>query len=324
MSETRAKHVGGTSVDAPCLDAQKGDTSPTQQEEILWVTTPIEVGGLAGNFFRVSLGNPQRGALESPIPNADCKVSELDIGPWQCLYCLQLDIVMVQDLSRQPPPWPLWTVAIIKDMVATDAPNVKDCVICSLGSALLFFGHHQEPQEGLYLHEAQELAEIMMKTTTWMGQPAHQQVFPIMIAEGRRAISMSHTVSECQDLQFPTETIWRIEGEAQIMSSWNDEDEDGGTHPSSPSMMFMGRRRHSQGQHRVWTPLPHFPGLSHTINPIQCPPQLNFPPPLLMTPILIGVPPPPYSLPPSPITAPVGTSSTGNTSSYPTSAGQHG
>ena len=81
-------------------------------------------------------------------------------------------------------------------MVATDAPNVKDCVILSLGSILLFFGHHQEPQEGLYLHEAQELAEIMMKITTWMGQPAHQHVFPIMIVEGRQAISMSRTVNE--------------------------------------------------------------------------------------------------------------------------------
>ena len=93
--------------------------------------------------------------------------------------------MMVQDPSRQPPPRPSWTVAIIKDMVATDAPNVKDCVILGLGSALLFFSHHQEPQEGLYLHEAQELAEIMMKTTTWTGQPAHQQVFPITIVEGR-------------------------------------------------------------------------------------------------------------------------------------------
>ena len=65
------------------------------------------------------------------------------------------------------------------------------------GSALLFFGHHQEPQEGLYLHEAQELAEEMMKTTTWMGQPAHQQVFPITIVEGRQVISMSRTVSKC-------------------------------------------------------------------------------------------------------------------------------
>ena len=92
---------------------------------------------------------------------------------------------MVQDLYRQPPPCPSWTVTIIKNMVVTDAPNVKDCVILGLGSALLFFSHHQEPQEGLYLHEAQELAEIMMKTTTWMGQPAHQQVFPIMIVEGR-------------------------------------------------------------------------------------------------------------------------------------------
>ena len=81
MSELRAKHVEGTSVEAPCLDAPKGDTSPTRWEEILQVTTPIEVGGLADNFFRVSMGSPQRGALESPIPNADHEVSELDVGP---------------------------------------------------------------------------------------------------------------------------------------------------------------------------------------------------------------------------------------------------
>ena len=54
---------------------------------------------------------------------------------------------------------------------------------------------------------------------------------------------MSHAVSECQDLQFPMETIQRTEGEAQVMSSWTDEDKDGDTHPSSPSVMFIGRRR---------------------------------------------------------------------------------
>ena len=48
----------GTSVEAPHLDAPKGDTSPTQQDEIPWVTTPIDVGALADNFFRVSVGNP--------------------------------------------------------------------------------------------------------------------------------------------------------------------------------------------------------------------------------------------------------------------------
>ena len=80
MSEMRAKCVGDTSVDAPHLDAPQGDTSPTRREEIPWVTTPIEVGGLADSFFRVSMGNPQRGASESPIPNADHEVSELDVG----------------------------------------------------------------------------------------------------------------------------------------------------------------------------------------------------------------------------------------------------
>ena len=92
-------------------------------------------------------------------------------------------------------------------MVLTDAPNIKDCVILGPGLAILFFSHHQEPQEGLYLHEAQELAETMMKTATWMEQPAHQQVFPITIAEGRRVISMSRAVNKHQDLQFPTETL---------------------------------------------------------------------------------------------------------------------
>ena len=124
-------------------------------------------------------------------------------------------LTMVREPSRRPPPpRPAWTVAIIKDMVLTDAPNLKDCIILGLGSAILFFGHHQEPQEGLYLHEAEELAEVMTKTTTWMGQPTHQMVFPMTIAEGRRAICMSCTVNEHRDLQFPTETLRAIERDA--------------------------------------------------------------------------------------------------------------
>ena len=157
---------------------QKGDTSPTWWDEILRVTTPIDVGALANNFFRVSVGSPQREALGSPILGTGREVNELDVGPQWCLYCLQLDVTMVWELSRPPPPRPVWTVAIIKDMVSTDTPNIKDCIILGPGSAILFFGHHQEPQEGLYLHEAQELAEVMTKTTTWMGQPVHQMVFP--------------------------------------------------------------------------------------------------------------------------------------------------
>ena len=40
---------------------------------------------------------------------------------------------------------------------------LRIAIILGPGSTVLFFGHHQEPQEGLYLHEAQELAEEMMK-----------------------------------------------------------------------------------------------------------------------------------------------------------------
>ena len=71
----------GASVEAPHLDAQKGDTSPTRRDEIPWVTTPIDVGALANNFFRVSVGNPQREAPESPMPGTGRDVNELDVGP---------------------------------------------------------------------------------------------------------------------------------------------------------------------------------------------------------------------------------------------------
>ena len=305
MSKSGAKQVEGASVEAPHLDAQKGDTSPTRRDEIPRVTTPIDVGALANNFFRVSIGNPQREASESPIPGAGREVNELDVGPRQRLYCLQLDVTMVREPSRPPPPRPAWTVAIIKDMVLTDAPNIKDCVILGPGSAILFFGRHQEPREGLYLHEAQELAEVMTKTTTWTGQPAHQMVFPITIAEGRHAISMSRAVNEHRDLQFPTETLRAIERDTHVTSSGTDEDEYGGTRVPSPTVTFVSQRRRTRGQRRVWTPLPQYPGLNQMANPIPYTPQVNFLPPPIMNPIQMGVPPPPYPLLPPPLPAPV-------------------
>ena len=71
----------GTSVEAPHLDAPKGDTSPTRRDETPQVTTPIDVGALADNFFRVSVGNPQREVLESPVPSTGREVNELDVEP---------------------------------------------------------------------------------------------------------------------------------------------------------------------------------------------------------------------------------------------------
>ena len=130
-------------------------------------------------------------------------------------------------------------------------------------------------------------------------------VFPITIAEGRRAISMSRTVNEHRDLQFPTETLRAIERDAHITSSGTDEDEYGGTRVPSPTVTFVSRRRRARGRRRVWTPLPQYPGLSQMANPIPYPPPVNFPPPPIMNPIPMGVPPPPYLLLPPPLPAPV-------------------
>ena len=81
MSDSRAKHAEDTSVDASHLDAPREGTSPTQWEEIPWVTTPIDVGDLADSLFRVSMGNLQGGTSDSPITNVNHEVNRLDVGP---------------------------------------------------------------------------------------------------------------------------------------------------------------------------------------------------------------------------------------------------
>ena len=68
-------------MDAPHLDAHREGNSPAQQDEIPWVTTPVDIQGLADSLLRVSIGNPPRGTLEGPTTNVSHEVNELDVGP---------------------------------------------------------------------------------------------------------------------------------------------------------------------------------------------------------------------------------------------------
>ena len=91
------------------------------------------------------------------------------------------------------------------------------------------------------------------------------------------------------------------------MSSWTDEDKDGDTCASSPTLLSTGGR---QEKVLSWSGAGHgcpcltFMGLGHSMNPIPYPPQLNFPPPPIMAPIPLGAPPPPYPMLPPPVAAP--------------------
>ena len=194
----------------------------------------------------------------------------------------------------------------------------------ALGSAILFFSHHQEPREGLYLHEAQELAEVMMKTTTWMGQPAHQMVFPIMIAEGRQAISMSRAVNEHRDLQFPTETLWAIKREAHVMSSRTNEDEYGGSHVPSLTVTFIGRRRHARGHMQGMDAFAPIPGVKSNGEPYAIPPTSKLSSTSHNDSYPNGSPTSPISLTSSTHPSPIDASTPGDSSCCPGGTGQHG
>ena len=67
-------------MDAPHLDSQREGNSPTQWDEIPWVTTPVDVEGLADSLLRVSIGNPPKGTSEGPTTNVSHEVDEFDVG----------------------------------------------------------------------------------------------------------------------------------------------------------------------------------------------------------------------------------------------------
>ena len=58
MSDSRVKPMEGTPMDAPCLDVLREGKSPTQWDEFLWVTMPIDIGGLVDSLLKVSVENP--------------------------------------------------------------------------------------------------------------------------------------------------------------------------------------------------------------------------------------------------------------------------
>ena len=81
MSDSKAKPMEGTPVDAQCLDIHREGNSPTQWDEVPWVTTPIDIAGLADSLLRVSVENPSRQAPVGPTVNMRHEVSKLDVGP---------------------------------------------------------------------------------------------------------------------------------------------------------------------------------------------------------------------------------------------------
>ena len=80
MSGPRTKTVEGTPVDALCYTTHREDTSPTCQDDILQVTTPIQMGDLTDSLSKVLVANPQRQTLEGPIVNTGHEVNKLDVG----------------------------------------------------------------------------------------------------------------------------------------------------------------------------------------------------------------------------------------------------
>ena len=81
MSGPGIKSVEGSSVDAPCHAAHEEGSPPTHWDDILRVTTPIEMGGLDRLSVKGLGGRPKRVGPEGPTLGVRHEVNKLDVGP---------------------------------------------------------------------------------------------------------------------------------------------------------------------------------------------------------------------------------------------------
>ena len=301
MSGTGNNTSEDTSVDPPTSTAN-GDTHTVthRRTDSKWVTTPVDIESLSYTLSKALVEDWQSRAHSGSISYEVGELEDLDYEPHRRYYCIQLDVALTE-IDGWPPPVHFWTPAIIHDIIVEEVPNVRDCVSIGLGLSTLFFGRWLELKEGLYLHEAQKLAELT-RPMTWVGQPAMQQAFPVIIAEGRQAISMCQEIdvhntenNRWMQQSFCHAHLWRG---FEVIITDNGTKEDDDTFGSSSTFWPSGiRRRWSRINWSTWEPIINSHSPAYQSNPFSPTPELPIPP--LLGPAALGIipPPPPYISP---------------------------
>ena len=111
--------------------------------------------------------------------------------PTGCLnmnYCLEVQATLTDELGDLPPPSHTWTAPVIEDMLREMRAGLTEAVVIGPGSAILFYGRHSQG-EGLKADEARDATFLIMGAETWAGKSAYLTTNPIMLQEGKRAIT---------------------------------------------------------------------------------------------------------------------------------------
>ena len=97
---------------------------------------------------------------------------------------------MADELGDTPPPSHAWMAPVVEDMLHEVRAGLTEAVVIGPGRAILFYGRHSMG-EGLKVDEARDATFLLTDAGTWVGKLAYLTANPMMLQEGKRAITQA-------------------------------------------------------------------------------------------------------------------------------------
>ena len=125
-------------------------------------------------------------------------------------------MTLTDELGDNPSPSHAWTTPVVEDMLHEARAGLTEAVVIGPGGAILFYGRHSVG-EVLKADEARDAAFLLTGAGTWVGKSAYLTTNPMMLQEGKRAITQAvsdHRVKArgpgCPRVNLPAQQPFRF------------------------------------------------------------------------------------------------------------------
>ena len=130
--------------------------------------------------------SPHNSLMWSPVPR-------LPTGHLSMNYCLSIRETLGDELGEMLQPPHTWMVPVVEDMLRDIRVRLTEAVVIGPGKGILFYGR-RSVGEGLMMDKARDVAFLITGAGTWVGKLAYLTANPMMLQEGKRAIT--HAVTD--------------------------------------------------------------------------------------------------------------------------------
>ena len=105
-------------------------------------------------------------------------------------YCLEIRVMLTEELGAISPPSHSWTAPLLEDMLQEARTGLTKAVVIGPGRAVLFYGRHSMGKS-LRAEEARDATFLLTGAGMWVGKSAYLTTNLMTIHEGRRAIAQA-------------------------------------------------------------------------------------------------------------------------------------